>query len=403
MLSSYVGKRLYFPQARKFSSSSKPPTAILMLNMGGPATPPETGPFLRRLFTDPEIIALGPLQNSLGRFISARRTPRIQKQYESIGGSPILKWTEIQGKAMVQRLDKLSPETAPHKYYVTFRYADPLTPDVIQQMSKDQVKRAIAFSQYPQFSCTTTGSSLNHLWRELHRAGLENAFQWSVIDRWPTHPLFIQSVINRINLGLESMNKKIGLSTVPASELDRTVIVFSAHSLPMRVVNRGDPYPQEVAATVQAVMEKLNASCIPHGYSYKYLLAWQSQVGPLPWLGPQTGDVLKGLGSQGHKRVLVVPIAFMSDHVETLFEIDQEYAHVAKQAGITHFHRAPAMNDEPLIFDALAQIVADHIAKQQVCTSQYSINCALCTNPMCRSILNPITPYQKLRDRPASA
>lgn len=254
-------------------------------------------------------------------------------------------------------------------------------------MKADGMTRAVAFSQYPQFSCTTTGSSLNHLWRELERMNMTNDFKWSLIDRWHEHPLFISAVCKRIGMAMEKF---------PANERDKVIIVFSAHSLPMRVVNRSDPYPQEVGATVGRVMSEL-------GYSNRYMLAWQSQVGPLPWLGPQTGEVIQGFGRQGHKHILVVPIAFTSDHVETLFEIDIEYAEVAKEAGITHFHRSPSLNDEPIIFDAMADLVKTHLATGEVHTPQYPLNCAGCVNPMCRSIRNPIKPYTKLRDQAQEA
>lgn len=230
--------------ARHFSA--KPPTAVVMLNMGGPATVDDVEPFLLRLFGDSEIIQLGPLQKWLGPLIVKRRLARIQEQYRQIGGSPIRKWTDIQGEAMCHILDKLSPETAPHKHYTCFRYADPLTEEVLAAMKRDGVQRAVAFSQYPQFSCTTTGSSLNHLWRESLRLGMRKQFKWSVIDRWHLHPTFIDAVCRRILMGIEEL---------PEEEQSRATLLFSAHSLPMRVVNRGDPYAQEVGATVSAVIQ----------------------------------------------------------------------------------------------------------------------------------------------------
>lgn len=383
------GKRLVTSNAsfmlRHFSATTgKAPTAVVMMNMGGPATIPEVEPFLSRLFADGEIIQLGPLQNILGPWIAKRRTPKIEKQYEQIGGSPIRKWTDYQGERMVKLLDAMSPETAPHKHYTCFRYADPLTEETLQAMKADGVTRAVAFSQYPQFSCTTAGSSLNHLWRESARLGMDKDITWSVIDRWPTHPTFIKSVVQRIKMGLEKM---------PAEERDKTVIMFSAHSLPMKVVNKGDQYAPEVSATAMAVMQEM-------GMSHPYIVCWQSQVGFLPWLGPQTGEALKALGASGHQSVLTVPIAFTSDHVETLFEIDIEYMEEAHEAGIKHFHRAPALNEEPLFIQAQAEVVAAHLKHGRATdTNQYSLNCPSCTNPMCRSILNPVAPYQNIRTR----
>tara|TARA_B110000008_G_scaffold153222_1_gene154327 strand:+ start:87 stop:1346 length:1260 start_codon:yes stop_codon:yes gene_type:complete len=359
-----------------------PKTAIVMLNMGGPNDLDETGPFLSNLFNDGEIIQLGPLQNYLGPWIAHRRTPKVRKQYDEIGGrSPIRIWTEKQGQGMVEILDKISPETAPHKHYIMFRYAAPLTEETLLQMKADGVTRAIAFSQYPHWSCTTSGSSMNHLWRELKRLNMGDDFEWSLIDRWPLHDGFLNAVKKRITIGLEQFDE---------SERDNVVIVFTAHSLPMRVVNRGDQYPQEVGATCQAVMEKLN-------YSNKYIMAWQSQVGPLPWLGPQTGEVIKGLAAQGHKKVLAVPIAFTSDHIETLYEIDIEYAEEAEEVGI-QLKRAPSLNDEPLFIEAQADLVYNHLKNGDVCSSQYGMNCAMCVNPTCRTIINPIGDYNRLRD-----
>ena len=177
----------------------RPPTAVVLLNLGGPGSQEEVYPFLRRLFADKEIIPLGPLQSKpwggIGRFIANRRTPSIQAQYREMdtgGGSPIKFWTESQGAEMVKHLDQISPDTAPHKYYISFRYASPLTEDALQEMDKDGVTRAVAFTQYPQFSCATTGSSLNELWRQLRDQGMMNRFDWSVVDRWPTHPGLIK-------------------------------------------------------------------------------------------------------------------------------------------------------------------------------------------------------------------
>jgi len=368
--------------------STKSPTAIVMLNMGGPATVPEVGPFLQRLFADGEIIDFGIFQNILGPWISKRRTPKIEKQYAEIGGSPIRKWTDIQGEALCKKLDEMNPESAPHKHFINFRYADPLTEECLLEMKKAGVKRAVAFSQYPQFSCTTTGSSLNHLWREQQRLGMEDDFTWSVIDRWPTQPTFIDAVVKRI---------KMGLKDVPEEVRNETVIMFSAHSLPMKVVNRGDQYQAEVSATCMAVMQKLQ-------FSNPYIVCWQSQVGPLPWLGPQTGEALKGLGEQKYKAVCVVPIAFTSDHIETLFEIDIEYEEDAKNAGIEYFARAPALNDEPLLIQAQAEIVSEHLLSgKAAATPQYALNCPTCVNPTCRSILNPVAPYKNYRTRNTSA
>ena len=350
-----------------------PQTGIVLLNLGGPATLDEVEPFLLELFADREIIQL-PFQRWLGPFIARRRAPKVRKLYEGIGGgSPILHWTHIQGKAMVARLDRLSPGTAPHRFYVAFRYAQPSSEDALRAMANDGVTRAIAFTQYPQFSCATTGSSLNELWRAAGRLGLESAFRWSVIDRWPVHAGFLDTM---------AQSARTALQQVPAGERDDAVILFSAHSLPLSVINRGDPYPQEIGASVAGVMERL-------GDTNRYLLSYQSEVGPVRWQGPSTESVIRRLGERGEQNVVVVPIAFTSDHIETLSELDIEYAHVAKEAGITRLVRAPAPNDQPRFLDALADVVLQHLAQDEPASRQYALHCPGCTNPQCRRVLNP--------------
>jgi ferrochelatase len=345
-----------------------------------------------------------------GPYIARKRSGRIREQYAAIGGkSPISDWTHLQGQEMVRKLTAMARAAGSeqsYKYYVGFRYAPPLTDEVLLRMRADGVKRAVAFSQYPQFSCTTTGSSLNHLWRESIRLGLEGEFAWSVIDRWHNHPTFISAVARRVALGLAQF---------PEVERDGVTIVFSAHSIPMMIVNRGDPYTTEIASTADLVMQRLRegvvldtpashpspgeSPSVVKALRNPHVLAWQSKVGFLPWMGPSTASVLAGLGRQGISRVLVVPIAFTSDHIETLHEIDLEYAEGAHKAGITQFKRAPSLNDEPLLSTAQAEIVAAHLAADEAVSSpQYALNCAGCVNPACRSILNPAHPYQKRRD-----
>ncbi|ETL49064.1 ferrochelatase [Phytophthora nicotianae CJ01A1] len=363
------------------SAAKKAPTAVAMFNMGGPSTLPEVQSFLTNLFLDPELIPMGPMQKYVGPWVAKRRTPQIVDQYAQIGGgSPILKWTKIQGENMCKILDEIRPESAPHKHYVFFRYANPLTEQSLKQMKEDGVTRAIAFSQYPQWSCTTSGSSMNHLWRELDRLDMKEDFQWSLIDRWNTHPGYISALANRVKMGLEQYAPE---------DRDKVIIMFSAHSVPMKTVYKGDSYVNEIAATAERVMKQL-AGKNPH------ILSWQSKVGYLPWMGPSTSDVIERYGKQGHKHVMAVPIAFTSDHIETLYEIDIEYGEEAHAAGITNFKRCPSLNDEPLLFKAQADIVKSHLDSEELHSSAYPLNCAGCTNPMCRSIVNPIKPYKKL-------
>ncbi len=355
------------------------PTGIVMMNLGGPKTLEDVRPFLLKLFEDREIIQL-PAQRFLGPFIANRRTKSVEQKYDEIGGgSPILAWTEEQGRGMCERLDKMSPETAPHKFYVAFRYVHPFSEDALRAMKADGVKRAVAFTQYPQFSCSTTGSSLNELWRAAKNVGLQNDFEWSVIDRWPTHPRFIEAMAETVKQGLAGFSDE---------ERDDVLILFSAHSLPLDVINRGDAYPAEIGASTHEVMKRLD-------YSHEYIVSYQSDVGPVPWLGPSTEKVLESLGEKKRRNVLVVGIAFTSDHIETLHELDIEYGEVAHKAGITNFKRAPALNGLPVFQDALAEVVVEHLQAGEACSKQYGLRCPGCVNPQCRNILNPIAPYKR--------
>ncbi|WFD43308.1 hypothetical protein MPSI1_001969 [Malassezia psittaci] len=370
--------------ARFFASQAaqKPPTAIVMMNMGGPRDLEEVNAFLTRLFLDRDLMRL-PFQSQLGPLIARRRTPKIQKQYGDIGGgSPILQWTRIQGERMAEMLDELSPSTAPHKAYVAFRYAKPLTEDCLDELARDGVQRAVAFTQYPQYSCSTTGSSLNQLYREIEARKAqgvpESNIQWSVIDRWPTQTGLVQAFANRVREGLQKF---------PPEVRDKVPIMFSAHSLPMQIVSgRGDPYPAEVAATVAAVMHNL-------GWSNPYRLTWQSQVGPSKWLGPQTADTVEGWAKKGYKHVLAVPIAFTSDHIETLYELDIELKEDADKHGI-QLERAESLNDDPVFLRALADTAAEHLASnessqgkvpwaQGKASHQMALRCPGCINEDC--------------------
>jgi ferrochelatase len=325
------------PPAAAAAAAGRPPkTAVLMMNMGGPSEAAETEPFLQRLFTDNDIIELGGgrMQQVFGRLVSRRRSPKVAAQYDLIGGSPIGKWTEYQGRRMCQILDELRPESAPHKAYTAFRYVPPLTENALAQMKADGVRRVVAFSQFPQWSCTTSGSSLNELWRQVLALGMQEQFEWSIIDRWPLHDGFVDAVLERMQERMLEFDE---------ADRDKAVVVFSAHSVPMKVVQKGDHYVGEVAATVQKVMERWNervrAGAVPGlRRPSKHVLAWQSKVGFLPWMSPSTSDAIKQLATvRGQKTLLLVPVAFTSDHIETLFEIGLEYAEEAAELGVTKF------------------------------------------------------------------
>ncbi|KAI9167194.1 Ferrochelatase [Paramyrothecium foliicola] len=366
------------PPVTQNDAGSKGPTAMVLLNMGGPSTTSEVGDFLSRLFSDGDLIPLGRLQNYIGPIISKRRTPKIEKQYAEIGGgSPIRKWSEYQAEQMCKILDEISPQTAPHKPYVAFRYANPLTEEMYNRLFEDgfgngKGGRAVAFTQYPQYSCSTTGSSLNELWKWRHRLEGKTteetkpgSITWSVIDRWPTHPGLVEAF---------AQNIEAKLAEYPEERRKNAVLLFSAHSLPMSVVNRGDPYPAEVAATVQAVMQRLK-------FSNPYRLCWQSQVGPSAWLGPQTSDTVQNYIGKGQKDLVLIPIAFTSDHIETLYELDLEV--IAESGSPETVKRADSLNGSPVFIRALADIAKDHLSGGSACSAQMGLRCPACKSERC--------------------
>lgn len=278
---------------------------------------------------------------------------------------------------MCKILDRISPETAPHKPYVAFRYADPLTEEMYARLLEDgfgkgRGGRAVAFTQYPQYSCSTTGSSLNELWKWRTRlegkgaSGLEpeGTITWSVIDRWPVHPGLVEAF---------ARNVEAQLATYPEEKRKDVVILFSAHSLPMSVVNRGDTYPAEVGATVYAVMQRLD-------FSNPYRLCWQSQVGPSAWLGAQTSDTVMEYVKKGQTDLVLVPIAFTSDHIETLFELDQEVIHEAGHPGVK---RAESLNGSPVFIQALADVALQHLRSGESCSRQMGLRCQGCKSERC--------------------
>ena len=295
---------------------------------------------------------------------------------------------------MCKILDKISPETAPHKPYVAFRYANPLTEHMYEQMLADgfgngKGGRAVAFTQYPQYSCSTTGSSLNELWKWRHRLeGKTNedtkagSITWSVIDRWPVHSGLVEAF---------AQNIEAKLAEYPEERRKDVVLLFSAHSLPMSVVNRGtsarqsptfleanlllgDPYPSEVAATVYAVMQRLK-------FSNQYRLCWQSQVGPSAWLGPQTASAVPEYIAKGHKDLVLIPIAFTSDHIETLYELDQEV--IGESGHAETVKRVESLNGSPVFIEALADIAKAHLESGVACSQQMGLRCPGCKSDRC--------------------
>lgn len=343
------------------------------MNMGGPSKIEETHDFLYELFADNDLIPISKkYQPSIAKLIAKLRTPRIEKQYAEIGGgSPIRKWSEYQAQEVCKILDETCPETAPHKPYVAFRYARPLTDEMYKQMLQDGITKAVAFSQYPQFSYSTTGSSINELWRQIKKLDPQRKITWSCIDRWPTNDGLTQAFAENIKKSLQEFPEEIR---------DQVVLLFSAHSLPMDVINTGDAYPQEVSATVQKVMEKLNF-CNP------YRLCWQSQVGPKAWLGAQTAMMAEYLGERV-PGVIFIPIAFTSDHIETLFEIDKEV--IGMSAHKDKFRRCESLNGSPTFIKGMADLLKDHLSSNDLYSKQLPLDFKIGRST------DPVTDFSKM-------
>lgn len=323
-----------------------PPVGILGLNLGGPRNRDDVRGFLTRLFADREIIRLpgGPLgQRLVARVIVRARLKSVQRNYASIGGgSPIYRYTTLQLDGVARRLARRLGR--PFRPYVAFRYSEPTADDALRAMARDGIRDVVVLTLYPHYSTATTGSSLRELDRALHRTGLSRRFRFRVVDRWYDHPGYVGALARRVREALEMW---------PGDRRGGVVLLFSAHSLPMSFVEEGDPYAAHVAATVDAVIDQLGVVG-----RVRWQLGYQSQTGPVRWLEPRTERALAQLGGSGVRDVLIVPVSFVSDHIETLYEVDQLFAGAARRAGITAFRRTRSLNDDPRFLDALADIAA---------------------------------------------
>jgi protoporphyrin/coproporphyrin ferrochelatase len=318
---------------------------VVLMNMGGPDSLEAVQPFLRNLFSDEDLIRLpwGRLgQRTLARLISGRRAPKVRELYRSIGGrSPIAELTARQASGLEAALRAGGVECRCH---VAMRYWRPFADDAVAALKADGVDRVLALTLYPQYSSATTGSSIKDLRRALHAAAV--AAPVEVIDRYGDDPAYLDALAETV---------ATGLADFPAAERDRVPVLFSAHGLPQRYVDAGDPYEREVRATVAGVVQRL-------GLEERAHVGFQSKVGPVKWLRPSTEEVIHDLARRGAVNLLVVPVAFVSDHIETLQEIDLLYRDMARAAGVVDFRRAPALNDRPAFIAALAGLVQRHLA-----------------------------------------
>ncbi|NJN74190.1 MAG: ferrochelatase [Limnothrix sp. RL_2_0] len=323
---------------------------VLLLNLGGPDKLEDVRPFLFNLFADPEIIRLPApwMQKPLAWLISSLRAKKSQDNYKEIGGgSPLRQITEAQGNALAEKLQEWGKDV---KIYVGMRYWHPFTEEAIADIKKDDLDKLVVLPLYPQFSISTSGSSfrvLEQMWRTDN--DLRN-LNYTLVSSWYDHPQYIAAMVDLIRQELSQFE-----------EPDKAHIFFSAHGVPQSYVKEaGDPYQKQIEECTRLIMEALNA---PNDHT----LAYQSRVGPVEWLQPYTEDSLNNLGEKGIKNLLVIPISFVSEHIETLQEIDIEYREIAEEAGIANFRRVPALNTHPIFIESLANLVTE------------SLDCCPCT------------------------
>ncbi len=301
-------------------------TGVALLQMGGPASTEEIRPFLENLFSDPAILSIpvGFIRRMLARRIAKKRAPKVIPRYEAIGGaSPILKETRKQAKALEERLGL--------PVRVAMRYSFPRAEDAANDLAALGATQVVALPLYPQYCRATSRSSL-----EDFRRAADGRFSLLEIESYPKLPGFLRPMA-------EDIRKHLGT-------LDNPVVLFTAHGLPERAVKKGDPYPEEVASTVKAL-----ESLLPAGTRTK--LAFQSRLGPVKWMKPYLDETVESLGRAGEKELVVVPIAFVGEHIETLHELDIELRELAEASGVERFERVPTVGVHPEFIDGLAELV----------------------------------------------
>ncbi|CAL0319072.1 unnamed protein product [Lupinus luteus] len=320
---------------------------VLLLNLGGPETLNDVQPFLFNLFADPDIIRLPRLfrflQKPLAKLISVLRAPKSKEGYAAIGGgSPLRKTTDDQALALKVALEAKGLSS---NVYVGMRYWYPFTEEAIQQIKRDGITRLVVLPLYPQFSISTTGSSIRVLQQVFRDDEYLSSLLVSVINSWYQREGYIKSMADLIEKELQSF-----------SEPEEAMIFFSAHGVPVSYVeDAGDPYRDQMEDCIFLIMQELKA----RGINNEHTLAYQSRVGPVQWLKPYTDEVLVELGQKGVKSLLAVPVSFVSEHIETLEEIDMEYKELALESGIKNWARVPALGLTPSFITDLADAVIE--------------------------------------------
>jgi ferrochelatase len=328
-----------------------PPTAVVLFNLGGPDDLDAVEPFLVNLFQDREIIQLPggrALQPWVARLIAKMRGPSVRDNYRRIGGgSPQLRLTRNQAGALESRLNVSGDGR--YRVFIAMRYSRPSAADALDAIAAEGIRRVVTLTLFPHWSKATTGSSRGEFDRTLASAKWRHLdFEVTHIEHYADNPLYLDAVAATVRKTWDR---------IPESRRGRTVLLFSAHGLPQRFIDEGDPYLEHIDATRFGVLERL-------GLQNRQLLAFQSRTGPVKWIGPGTDEVLAELGDEGVSDVLIIPLSFVSDHIETLYEVDMLFADAARASGITGYYRPPALNCHPLFIEALAGLVLTSVAPQ---------------------------------------
>jgi ferrochelatase len=323
--------------------------AVVLFNLGGPDSPEAVEPFLRNLFTDPAIISLpGIVRKPLGRLIAKRRASVAREIYAKIGGrSPIVEETQAQARALEQALAVQGHDA---KVFIAMRCWHPFSDGAALAVKQWGADRIVLLPLYPQYSTTTTASSLKDWDRATKKVGL--TVPTAQVCCYPDTPGFIAALAESIR---ETWSK-----TKPGV---RYRLLLSAHGLPERVVAKGDPYQWQVERTAAALVEKLGIEGLDH------VICYQSRVGPLRWIGPATDTEIRRAGAEG-LGVIVAPIAFVSEHSETLVELDIEYAHLARESGVVDYLRAPTVGARAPFIATLADLVTRGVSGR-LCPVQF--------------------------------
>jgi ferrochelatase len=326
---------------------------VVLLNLGGPERIQDVGPFLYNLFSDPEIIRLPfpALQKPLAWMISSLRSGKSQEAYRSIGGgSPLRRITEQQARELQSTLRQRGIDATS---YVAMRYWHPFTESAVADIKAYVIDEVVVLPLYPQFSISTSGSSFRELQRLRQADPAFSRLPIRCIRSWYDHPGYIDAMAGLIARQIHAAGDPSGAH-----------VFFSAHGVPRSYVEEaGDPYQKEIEACVGLIMQRLEREL---GHANPFTLAYQSRVGPVEWLKPYTEDALHELGEQGVHDLVVVPISFVSEHIETLEEIDIEYREIATESGVENFLRVPALDTDPTFINGLADLVQQAMAGPEV-------------------------------------